>query len=312
MNIIKNKGFTLAEVLLALAIIGVVAALTYPTLNTNIREYVMKIKSRAFYNRVSQTIPLMANKFSHFSSALDFVDNEYRELFKMRMVCGTATMPLTACELPSEIHKQNGEIVPLPTKWSELNPKITSLNYTDTTTGESYSYSQEDSNAAAFITDNGESVIAFLNPKCKSFDDTINRDFYSAEFACLNLIYDVNGGQMPPNTIGKDIGFITVFQSVDSAVIAPFIDEENSDSASFTSANDICQIKKGNLRVPTEYELASIFINGRLTNIFDDNPTGFWSNVTATPEKAWALISQTGLIQKNDKSLVFNVHCVKR
>ena len=186
------------------------------------------------------------------------------------------------------------------------------MSYTDSTTGETYSYSQQDSNAAAFITDNGESVIALLNPKCKSFDDTNNRDFYSAEFACLNLIYDVNGGQMPPNTVGKDIGFITVFNSVDSSVVAPFIGEVDSESANYTSVNDICKNKHGNFRVPNEYELASIFINGALTNIFDDSPTGFWSNASATPETSWALITRTGLIQKNDRGSVFNVQCVKR
>ena len=83
----KINAFTLAEVLIALTILGVVAALTYPTLIIIVREHVMNIKSKAFYNRVAQSIPLMSNKFSHFTSAFDFVDNEYRELFKMRMMC---------------------------------------------------------------------------------------------------------------------------------------------------------------------------------------------------------------------------------
>ena len=36
-TLIKNSGFTLAEVLITLGIIGVVAALTIPTLMTNLK-----------------------------------------------------------------------------------------------------------------------------------------------------------------------------------------------------------------------------------------------------------------------------------
>ena len=48
---IKNKGFTLAEVLITLAIIGIVAAMTIPTLISDYQDRVnvTKMKKNVFY-----------------------------------------------------------------------------------------------------------------------------------------------------------------------------------------------------------------------------------------------------------------------
>ena len=50
----KNNGFTLAEVLITLGIIGVVAALTIPTLisNTNSRRFASQFKKSLFLDTV--------------------------------------------------------------------------------------------------------------------------------------------------------------------------------------------------------------------------------------------------------------------
>lgn len=50
----KEKGFTLAEVLITLAIIGVVAAITIPTLIRNYQEKVTVIKVKKMYSVLSQ------------------------------------------------------------------------------------------------------------------------------------------------------------------------------------------------------------------------------------------------------------------
>lgn len=52
----KNFGFTLAEVLITLGIIGVVAAMTIPTLITNIRHRDYTAKLKKFYSTMSQVI----------------------------------------------------------------------------------------------------------------------------------------------------------------------------------------------------------------------------------------------------------------
>ena len=55
---IKRKGFTLAEILITLGIIGVVAAMTLPMLMTNIAKQRTLTKVRTFYSKINQAIQL--------------------------------------------------------------------------------------------------------------------------------------------------------------------------------------------------------------------------------------------------------------
>ncbi len=58
-NLISNKqslGFTLAEVLIMLAIIGVVAAMTLPTLIQNQQKRSLEVATQKFYSNMSQAI----------------------------------------------------------------------------------------------------------------------------------------------------------------------------------------------------------------------------------------------------------------
>lgn len=57
----ENKAFTLAEVLITLGIIGVVAAMTIPTLMTNIKARKLRTQFLKSYSIVQQTIKLMEN-----------------------------------------------------------------------------------------------------------------------------------------------------------------------------------------------------------------------------------------------------------
>ena len=52
----RNKGFTLAEVLVTLGVIGVVASLTMPTLIDNHRKVVTETRLKKFYSLMSQAI----------------------------------------------------------------------------------------------------------------------------------------------------------------------------------------------------------------------------------------------------------------
>ena len=64
----KKIGFTLAEVLITLGIIGVVAALTIPTLIQNHRNQVVETRLKKFYSNINQAILL---------AELDYGDRTY-------------------------------------------------------------------------------------------------------------------------------------------------------------------------------------------------------------------------------------------
>lgn len=52
----RVKGFTLAEVLITLGIIGIVSALTLPTLISNCRKYVIETQLKEFYSIMNQAL----------------------------------------------------------------------------------------------------------------------------------------------------------------------------------------------------------------------------------------------------------------
>ena len=56
-----TKAFTLAEVLITLGIIGIVAAITIPTLMNNTQNYQFKQAWKKEYSVVSQAVQMLKN-----------------------------------------------------------------------------------------------------------------------------------------------------------------------------------------------------------------------------------------------------------
>ena len=55
---INKKGFTLAEVLITIGILGVIAAVTLPALNTNLSKSQLEVQTRKFYTQFSKALDL--------------------------------------------------------------------------------------------------------------------------------------------------------------------------------------------------------------------------------------------------------------
>ena len=80
----KKFGFTLAEVLITLAIIGVVAALTLPTLITNHKNKVRMTKLQQTYAIISQALHLAQaehGSLSHWDYSADPTDSDNQKAF---------------------------------------------------------------------------------------------------------------------------------------------------------------------------------------------------------------------------------------
>lgn len=174
-----------------------------------------------------------------------------------------------------------------------------------------------DTKAAAFETQNGESIVAYYNQSCRT--EYLNQEsltMFSNVFGfpqsnmCANFIYDLNGTK-GPNTVGKDIGIITVFNATDSNVVAPMPSSaSNAGTAEWTSAAKLCTDADSETRLPNIDELSAMLINRDIVNLTAS--TNFWSSSLYNSKRAWVIGTHFGYRASDNKTSPFRVRCVKR
>lgn len=77
------SGFTLAEVLITLGIIGIVAALTIPTLVANHRKKTVEVSLAKFYTTMNQAIKLAENDYGEMTYwAPDYTSENFGEWYE--------------------------------------------------------------------------------------------------------------------------------------------------------------------------------------------------------------------------------------
>lgn len=186
-------------------------------------------------------------------------------------------------------------------------------------------FSTLNTNASAFETQNGESIIAYYNPSCtteyisnEQLSSSGNTFGFPQKTMCVNFIYDLNGNK-GPNTVGKDIGFITVFNATDSIVVAPMPSSVNN--ATFEGSSDInwanaakaCTQMDSETRLPNIDELSAMLINKDIVNLTGSSGLLWSSTVFSTkPTQAWQVFFTKGVRDTENKVLARQVRCVKR
>ena len=193
-----------------------------------------------------------------------------------------------------------------------MNSMFTST-YTDGA-GNPYTNPQKtiDTKAAAFETQNGESIIVYYNPFCQA-DIEGTTWHYTQPKMCANFVYDLNGTK-GPNTFGKDIGFITALYPTDSNIVAPeplATDAKNGTATwmNWDNARAACERQDENSRLPNRDELTAMFYNKQFLGISSGN---FWSGSVVSPSTAWAQSFYTGDRYVTDRSISRCVRCVRR
>ena len=322
-NLIKRTAFTMAEILLSLTIIGVVAAITLPSLTGNINERTWNTQRKALYSRMSQAIALMPaiNGYgtaqngtweSNYSNRIDstadlFLANGLSKVLKLNNICDNDH--LQDCGFSNKIMGTAGSVAfaSFPKTIFELT-KAWDLNATGTTSiiG-NFGY---DMKAAAFETANGESVAVYYNPYCRTKND-FKQDSLIHKFMCVNFIYDLNG-KKGPNTMGKDMGFMTLFYSVDSVLVAP-VPLINKDTQKYTyvQAQQVCRAKEDS-RLPNFEELGSLFFNKELMGTWTTYGNSFWSGTVASNGNRWHIDLSDGHVASYGDNASHSVRCVKR
>ncbi len=304
--------------MITLTIIGIVAAITLPSLLVNVNDKAWNAQRKALYARMSQAIgemdsvagygttngaiPDKDDKNLKASAAESFIIDGLSKVYRVQNVCNKNN--LKACGIPSTIITLNGNSLTFPKTVSGLNSALINANNNAT-----------DTDAAAFETVNGESIALFYNPVCESDHPEINH--YAGQVFCVNMIYDLNGLK-GPNEVGKDVGFITVLYRTNSVVVAPVPFPDNATNAASSYSEDgkdaatLCTQQGDDAKLPDRDELASMYVNRYLIDITSD---GYWSGSVISSGKnglAWEQYMYDGIRYRNIRSASKFVRCVKR
>ncbi len=261
-------AFTMAEILLSLTIIGVVAAITLPSLTGNINERTWNTQRKALYARFSQAIALMPALNGYGSTADNaaetFVTAGLAKVLKINNICDGDH--LSDCGIAKKILSVAGSdpysaySQGLPDTLHGYNNMFGSYEYDYAGSTHSISTVMTDTKAAAFETANGESIAVYYNPNCQgNLNETSNH--LAQRKMCANFIFDLNGSK-GPNTMGKDIGFISVLYSSDSAVVAPMpLTKDAPNAGDVSKVGAICRKFDSESRAPNIDELSAMFYN---------------------------------------------------
>ena len=196
----EKRAFTLAEVLITLGIIGVVAALTLPALLTNIQSKVRAERSRSVQYKFSLATEKMArlNLIGPYDSTDAFVD-ELQKHLKISKRCNASN--LRGCWPYDTVDLGNGKT------W----------DISKTKTGKQFGMNTDDDNDytsdnVGIVTADGTPMILSYNKKCKAIDSleklswttTDNKPLTNPSASCVAAVYEINGTGKP-NKLSDDV-----------------------------------------------------------------------------------------------------------
>ena len=190
-------AFTLAETLITLGVIGVIAALTMPTLLTNIQERITKEKVRTVKYKLTQATDKMKalDKIGSYETTEKFLD-ELKKHMTIAKICDNTH--LTEC---------------WPT--STINVTNSTKNVSDIKTGQdlmSLALGTSATTTMGIVTGDGTPMILVYSPVCTALDPAKSYTWSvvdgkpetNATTNCVSAIFDINGTK-GPNKIGTDI-----------------------------------------------------------------------------------------------------------
>ena len=175
------RGFTLAEVLITLVIIGAIAAMTIPTLmnNTNKQEYVSRLK-KAYSTLTQVTNRIIADEgnprsdIGGWGTSTEEIFNKYKKYLGNVKVCGVGT---AGCFQGTYKNLQNGSAGDL------------------------------DTNRYTLIMADGSELS--MTQSSNNFSADCSRTIVGSNNACQVILVDVNGAKKP-NKVGHDVFTFTL------------------------------------------------------------------------------------------------------
>ena len=183
-------GFTLAEVMITLGVIGVVAAITMPQLIANINERTYSKRHQNVVQKVTQAMEQMRalDKLNGtYATTDDFVDALSQHL-KIAKRCDSSH--ITECWTTDKVTDINGDEVLINKVKKGVNLNLATV-----------------SDNVGLVLADGASLILNYNPESETLDigSKVMADEYTTSTTnSIDFVVDVNGSK-GPNKEGKDI-----------------------------------------------------------------------------------------------------------
>ena len=198
----EKRAFTLAEVLITLGIIGVVAALTLPALLTNVQSKIRAEQIRSAKYKFSLATEKMArlNLIGPYNSTDAFVD-ELQKHLKISKRCNASN--LRGCWPYDTVDLGDGKT------WDISKTKTGKQFGMDNDNDNDYT-----SDNVGIVTADGTPMILSYNKKCKAIDslerlnwitdDKDNKPVTNPSANCVAAVFEINGTGKP-NRFREDV-----------------------------------------------------------------------------------------------------------
>ena len=223
----KRSAFTLAEVLITLGVIGVVAAVTLPALLTNVQDRVRQEQVRTVKYKFTKATDKMNSlgKIGEYETTMKFVE-ELKKHLSIAKVCDSSN--LDECWASKTITAYSG---------NSTTPRTVNVN--TITNGEqlkALALGTKETQTVGIVTGDGVPMILVYNTHCSGFDETKQytwsvengKPVTNATTNCVSAIFDINGAK-GPNKIGTDVRTLnSIFGSVSLTSISLNADKCNA------------------------------------------------------------------------------------
>ena len=189
----RKEGFTLAEVLITLAIIGIVAVLTIPTLVANYQTRAWETASQVFQRKLEEALKVMnvQGTLAGYTTTEAFV-NELSKHIKITRICENDE--ITTCFADT-------------VTWGDEEVDMTKIK-----NAKNFGQEDWDTNTVGVQFANGVNGIIAYNPDCRQnqfSNNVITFGETGIGTDCLAILYDVDGFKNP-NTEQQDLRGINV------------------------------------------------------------------------------------------------------
>ena len=187
-----RNAFTLAEVLITLGVIGVVAALTLPTLLTNIQDRVREKRIENIHQKLSKVTDKMAatSDLRGYETTARFIE-EMKKHMNIAKVCDNSH--LAECWPTTEVNLADDKTWEMSKTKTAKTLKIAQDGWDDT---------------VGIVTADGTAMILSYDKNCAFNPDNglkyDNSSGKSNSLVCLSGVYDWNGSSRP-NKLGDDV-----------------------------------------------------------------------------------------------------------